>query len=89
MFNKYKSATGAVLDSSTGFLRITSAQYAALQPLEFVIGGRSFALPPNGQIWPRSLNTIIPGGVVSILVRSSFWLQVLTECCRPDATILW
>ncbi|KAH7106115.1 acid protease [Auriculariales sp. MPI-PUGE-AT-0066] len=63
MFRKYQSATGAILDSSTGFLRVTSAQYAAMQPLEFVVEGRSFALPSNAQIWPRSLNTVIPGGV--------------------------
>lgn len=36
---KYKSATGAVDDSATGLLRITSAQYASLQSLFFNIGG--------------------------------------------------
>jgi len=38
-FNKYKTATGAVLDSATGLLRITSAQFSALQSLFFIAGG--------------------------------------------------
>ena len=36
---KYKAATGAVLDSVTGLLRITSAQFSALQSLFFIAGG--------------------------------------------------
>jgi cathepsin E len=40
-FNKYKSATGAVLDSTTGLLRITSSQYANLKSLFFTINGVS------------------------------------------------
>ncbi|KZV80264.1 aspartic protease [Exidia glandulosa HHB12029] len=61
VFNKYRSATGAVLDSATSLLRVTSAQYDALQPLDFVIAGQTFSLTANGQIWPRSLNTAIGG----------------------------
>ena len=38
---------------------MTAAQYTALKPLDFVIGGTTFALSPDGQIWPRSLNTVI------------------------------
>ena len=38
-FNKYKTATGAVADSATGLLRITSAQFSALQSLFFIPGG--------------------------------------------------
>ncbi|KAG2038807.1 acid protease [Suillus americanus] len=60
-FNKYKSATGATLDANTGLLMITSAQYSKLQTLNFKIGGTSYGLTPNGQIWPRSLNTDIGG----------------------------
>ncbi|KAG1836453.1 acid protease [Suillus subalutaceus] len=60
-FNKYKSATGGMLDNNTGLLMITSAQYSKLQTLNFKIGGTSYGLTPNGQIWPRSLNTDIGG----------------------------
>ena len=38
-YNKYVSATGAKLDSTTGLLTVTAAQYAALQSLYFTIGG--------------------------------------------------
>ncbi|KAG1775560.1 acid protease [Suillus placidus] len=65
-FNKYQSATGATLDSNTGLLMITSDQYAKLQTLNFNIGGTSYGLTPNGQIWPRSLNTDIGGNSNSI-----------------------
>ncbi|KAG1837236.1 acid protease [Suillus subalutaceus] len=60
-FNKYQSATGATLDSNTGLLMITSDQYANLQTLNFNIGSTSYGLTPNGQIWPRSLNSDIGG----------------------------
>jgi len=36
---RYKSATGAVVDGATGLLRITSAQFSALQSLFFTAGG--------------------------------------------------
>ncbi|KAG1729287.1 acid protease [Suillus lakei] len=65
-FNKYQSATGATLDNNTGLLMITSDQYANLQTLNFNIGGTSYGLTPNGQIWPRSLNTDIGGNSDSI-----------------------
>jgi cathepsin E len=58
---KYKSLTGAVLDNNTGLLRVTSAQFAALKNLTFNIAGVGFVLTPNGQIWPRVLNTDIGG----------------------------
>ena len=60
-FDRYKSATGAVLDSATGLLKITSTQYSNLQPLVFTAGGTSFQLTANAQIWPRSLNSLIGG----------------------------
>jgi cathepsin E len=41
-FSAYQSATGAVMDSSTGLLKITAAQYSALKNLNFVIGGVCF-----------------------------------------------
>jgi len=60
-FSKYKSDTGAVLDNNTGLLRVTSAQFAKMLNLTFVINGVNFVLIPNGQIWPRILNTDIGG----------------------------
>jgi hypothetical protein len=60
-FQAYQKATGATLDSTTGLLTITDAQYQNLQPLVFDIGGTSFALEPNAQIWPRSLNSTLGG----------------------------
>lgn len=60
-FNKYQSATGATLDNNTGLLMITSDQYNNLQTLNFNVGSASYGLTPNGQIWPRSLNTDIGG----------------------------
>lgn len=53
-FTKYKRATGAVADSATGLLRITQAQYNSLQNLNFNIGGTTYSLTPNAQIWPVS-----------------------------------
>ena len=60
-FDRYLSATGAVLDANTGLLRITSAQFANLKSLFFTIGGTTFEFTANAQIWPRSLNAFIGG----------------------------
>jgi len=40
---------------------ISSEQYANLSSLYFNIGGVSYELTPNAQIWPRSLNSDIGG----------------------------
>ncbi|KAG2141410.1 aspartic peptidase domain-containing protein [Suillus bovinus] len=60
-FNTYQSATGGTPDAATGLLLISSAQYAALQNLNFNIAGETFSLTPNAQIWPRALNSYIGG----------------------------
>ncbi|KAG9312020.1 aspartic peptidase domain-containing protein [Chiua virens] len=60
-FQQYQSLTNATLDSTTGLLTITSAQYDNLQTLFFNIGNTSYGLTPNAQIWPRSLNSAIGG----------------------------
>jgi hypothetical protein len=65
-FRRYQSLTGATLDSTTGLLTITSSQYANLQTLSFNIGGTSYDLIPNAQIWPRSLNYVMGGTSNSI-----------------------
>ncbi|OBZ79197.1 Polyporopepsin [Grifola frondosa] len=63
---RYQSATGAVLDNTTGLLRLTTAQFANLQSLFFVINGVTFELTANAQIWPRALNTAIGGNTNSV-----------------------
>jgi len=40
---------------------VTSTQFNALKSLNFVIGGTTFALTANAQIWPRALNADIGG----------------------------
>ena len=45
-FNKYKKATGAKEDSTTGLLKISSSQYKKLKSLFFNIGGVSAFHPP-------------------------------------------
>lgn len=65
-FSKYQAATGATMNSTVGLLQITAAQYAALQQLNFVVGGRTFALSPNAQIFPRALNTWLGGSASAI-----------------------
>ena len=60
-FKTYVRVTGAVQDSTTGFLKLTKAQYENLKPLNFVIGSKTYSLSPNGQIWPRALNSALGG----------------------------
>ncbi|KIP04920.1 hypothetical protein PHLGIDRAFT_25336 [Phlebiopsis gigantea 11061_1 CR5-6] len=60
-FAVYQNLTGAVLDTTTGLLKITGEQYDSLESLFFEIGGRTFELTKNAQIWPRTLNTNIGG----------------------------
>jgi len=65
-FQKYQSATGGTPDQATGLLKITSDQYNNLQPLAFTVGGNTYTLSPNAQIFPRSLNTAIGGDASGI-----------------------
>ncbi|KAG1891615.1 acid protease [Suillus fuscotomentosus] len=65
-FNKYQSATGATFNEEVGLLQISSDQYDQLSPLYFAIGGVTYELTPNAQIWPRSLNTAVGGDANSI-----------------------
>lgn len=60
-FSAYTRATGAVNDQATGLLRITAAQFSALQSLFFTINGVTFEFTANAQLWPRALNTAIGG----------------------------
>ncbi|KAK2465535.1 hypothetical protein APHAL10511_002427 [Amanita phalloides] len=65
-FNTYKSQTGGVMDSATKLLKITSSQYSDLKTLNFIVNGVTYGLTPNGQIWPRALNSAIGGSPSSI-----------------------
>ncbi|KAF8999440.1 aspartic peptidase A1 [Cyathus striatus] len=65
-FQRYKDATGAELDGTTGLLRITSFQYSRLQPMYFTTNGITYELTPNAQIWPRALNYAIGGSTGNI-----------------------
>ena len=69
-FQKYQSATGGTLDNTTGLLTISSSQYSNLKTLSFNVGGTSYDLSPNAQIWPRSLNSLIGGssGTIYLVV---------------------
>lgn len=60
-FEAYQRATGATLDDATGLLALSAAQYSKLQSLFFTVGGVTYELTPNAQIWPRALNATIGG----------------------------
>lgn len=62
---------------TTGLLTITASQYENLQSLYFNIGGNSYELTPNAQIWPRSLNAHVGGDENSIYL-------VVTDLGRPS-----
>ena len=63
-YNRYKSITGATVDSKTGLLKISSSQYSNLQSLYFVIGGTRFEFTSNAQIWPRQFSGHIGGSQI-------------------------
>ena len=65
-FQAYQRATGATLDRNTGLLKLSSSEFKNLQSLFFHIGGTTFEMTPNAQIWPRSLNSELGGDEDSI-----------------------
>ncbi|KAG1904763.1 aspartic peptidase domain-containing protein [Suillus fuscotomentosus] len=70
-YAKYQSATGGTPDTATGLLLISSSQYKALKNLNFHIGSETYALTPNAQIWPRSLNSYVGGSSNAIYLMVS------------------
>ncbi|KAF7347610.1 Aspartic proteinase [Mycena venus] len=72
------ATTAGIVDTGTtliylatnGFTKYKSATGANLN---FVIGGVTYALTPNAQIWPRSLNTAIGGSASSIYLVVADW----------------
>ncbi|KAG1748551.1 hypothetical protein EDB19DRAFT_209255 [Suillus lakei] len=61
-FKVYEAKTGGIYDKATKLLTITETQYENLQSLNFEIGGVTYELTRNAQIWPRKLNTLLEGG---------------------------
>lgn len=60
-FERYKTLTGAEIDDHTGLLTVSEEQFSLMKSVYFNIGGKSFELTPNAQIWPRALNKRIGG----------------------------
>ena len=60
-FQAYQRATGAKMDNATGLLSISESQFENLESLFFTIGGTTFEMTANAQIWPRALNSTIGG----------------------------
>ncbi|KAF7433762.1 hypothetical protein PC9H_005727 [Pleurotus ostreatus] len=60
-FNRYVEATGATKDEATGLLSIPASSYGQLHSLNFKIGGFTFEMTPDSQVWPQSLNECIGG----------------------------
>jgi hypothetical protein len=58
-YDRYRNATGAIFDPTTGFLRIPLDKYTNLKSLFVKIAGKEFELTPNAQIFPRALNGMI------------------------------
>ena len=49
------------MDNATGLLSISESQFENLESLFFTIGGTTFEMTANAQIWPRALNSTIGG----------------------------
>ncbi|KAG2067469.1 family A1 protease, partial [Suillus decipiens] len=67
-YDRYKAATGGIVNEANGLLQISLAEYDALSDLNFHIGEQIYRLIPNAQIWPRSLNEKIEGGANDIFL---------------------
>lgn len=70
---RYRTATGAVLDNTTGLLRITAAQFANLQSLFFTINGVSYPLFATG----NGFLTFIPKVTYEFTANAQLWPRAL------------
>ncbi|KAG2072959.1 acid protease [Suillus decipiens] len=61
-YERYRAATGGILNPANGLLQISLPNYPQLNDLKFHIGTRVYRLVRNAQIWPRFLNYSINGG---------------------------
>lgn len=60
-FARLQHATGAIIDHSTGLLRLSPRQYRNMKSVSINIGGSKFELTPNACILPRKHNTVFGG----------------------------
>ena len=60
-FEEYICDTSATLDTYNQMYYITPQQFNELSNLDFTIGGRTYTMIPDAQIWPRRLNYLING----------------------------
>ncbi|KAF5380686.1 hypothetical protein D9757_007042 [Collybiopsis confluens] len=60
-FLKYKALIGAEMDEKTSLLKLSADKVKNLQSMYFHVGGTTFELTANGQIWPRALNAALGG----------------------------
>ncbi|KAG2364839.1 aspartic proteinase [Suillus spraguei] len=60
-YERYKDATGGIVNAANGLLQITIEKYDALRVLKFHIGTEIYRLNSDAQIWPRSLNYMVNG----------------------------
>ncbi|KAG2078819.1 acid protease [Suillus decipiens] len=67
-YERYRAVTGGILNPANGLLQISPQQYDQLHDLQFHTSGRIYKLVPNAQIWPRSLNNNINGGLNDIFL---------------------
>ncbi|KAG2363287.1 aspartic peptidase domain-containing protein [Suillus spraguei] len=71
-YERYKDATGGIVNPANGLLQISTTKYNALRVLKFHIGLEVYKLNSNAQIWPRSLNYMVNGydDDIFLVVRS-------------------
>ncbi|KAL5489707.1 hypothetical protein ACEPAI_4539 [Sanghuangporus weigelae] len=90
-FDAYRHATHADFDCISKLLSLPPNEKINLKSLFFEIGGRSFEIPPEEQVWPQELNDVAGGpaedsylsyielrsdnGVGISLINGFTWLQ--------------
>lgn len=67
-FKAYQKSTGAELHENTGLLKLSTEQFKQLGSLYFFIGGQTYVMVPDAQIWPKELNTTIGGDANAIFL---------------------
>ncbi|KAG2352702.1 aspartic peptidase domain-containing protein [Suillus spraguei] len=60
-YERYRIATGGIVNAANGLLQITIQKYDMLYSLKFYIGEEIYTFTRNAQIWPRSLNHVVNG----------------------------
>lgn len=60
-FQEYRRVTDSYLDRHSGLLSLREDSKAKKKSLFFEIGGKTFEIPPEDQLWPRALNDVAGG----------------------------